>query len=56
MPDWWRVAGISLPARSAAIVGGGMAIGLGVFFAAARLFAKRELGELAALIRGRAAR
>jgi putative peptidoglycan lipid II flippase len=56
LPSWWRLGALALPARSAALVGGGIAIGLAVFFASARLFARRELGELTDLIRGRASR
>jgi hypothetical protein len=56
LPSWWRVGAIALPARSAALVGGGIGVGLAVFLVSARLFAKRELGELTALIRGRTAR
>lgn len=56
LPAWWRIGGISLPAANGALVGGGMIVGLAVFFAGAALFAKEELRELLALIHQRRAR
>jgi putative peptidoglycan lipid II flippase len=56
LPAWWRVAGVTLPAANGVLVGGGMIVGLAVFFGCAGLFAKEELRELLALIHQRRAR
>ena len=56
LPTWWNVCGIALPAANGALVGGGMIVGLAVFFACAAVFAKEELRELLALIHQRRAR
>jgi putative peptidoglycan lipid II flippase len=53
---WTRHLGVALPLRSAVIVGGGIAVGLAVFFGVARLVARAELGELMRLLRQRRTR
>jgi len=56
LPRWEKVLGMSLPLRNAVIVGGGIAIGLALFFGSARWVCRAELDELLRLLRQRRAR
>ena len=56
LPHTTRIAGVPLPAQQLAVAGGGIAIGLAVFFLAGRFIARAELAELWSMVRTRRSR